>query len=234
MGLQDVKDVVRTFGEVFSGHVFFSGADMILVGKTEPWTPAVVGPQSARAALAKLGAPDPLQLRIAKCAEFEGGEILTDDALRLEFSAPKQLDNPEMAAVLDWMLAAWPNPPAPFGDLVLAIRAQDVGDATALGEHLDAAQRAAPQNGFVRRYSGETYLQYVDTLRRDGNFAGALGFLSHARKRLGDDPRLLGALADVLEAKGDRDGALQALRKLRDRVFDSAYLDRRIAKLENG
>ena len=43
---------------------------------------------------------------------------------------------------------------------------------------------------------------------------------------------LLGALADVLEAKGDKDGALQALRKLRDRVFDSAYLDRRIERLE--
>ena len=61
-----------------------------------------------------------------------------------------------------------------------------------------------------------------------------MGFLSHARKRLGDDPRLLWALADVLEDKGDKAGALVALGKLRERVSDSAYLDRRIAKLENG
>jgi hypothetical protein len=130
------------------------------------------------------------------------------------------------------MLSHWPKPPRALDAIVRAMRARADGDADALSHWLDEANARDVSNGFVRRYSGETYLQNAARLVRDGDLAAAERFLGFATKRLPGDPRLLGVRADLLEGRGDKAGAAELLRVLLKDAKGSVYLERRLKRLE--
>ena len=114
------------------------------------------------------------------------------------------------------------------------MRARADGDADALSHWLDEANARDVSNGFVRRYSGETYLQNAARLIRDGEFDAAQRFLKIAATRLPGDPRLRGVQADLLEGRGDKAGAADLLRALLKDSPGSVYLERRLKRLGIG
>lgn len=238
IGLDDVRNVIRTFADVFRIAVYFTGADLVLIGTVggDPPPARVPGGQAGEA-LSMLSVPDLGVLFVAgHDAVLEAvadATVLEDDALGLEFSTPRHVESPEMGACLRWVRDLWGVPPEPYGALLDAQEAQVAGDEVGLGDVLVRSLARSPGNGFVRRFAGEIYLQSVDTAARAGNVESAKCFLAWARRYLGSDPRLIGAEADLWMAVGEKERAAVLLQQLLDRYPDSLYLQRRIRFLRD-
>jgi spermidine synthase len=234
MGLADVPDAVRTFVHAFPSAVaYFTGADLVLLGTAsgEVSKPRRVGATLTQA-LDALGAADLDALVVGDAEAMReattGARILVDDELRLEFSTPRQMANPEMADVMDWVVRLWGTPPAPWGDLIAAQQAHLKGDGAGLSDALDRARTSHPHHGFVKMFEGEYYLRVVPDLARAGKVELAERFLRHAATRLGDDSRLLGVEGDLWEIAGDKERARAAFTRLLERTPESRYLRRRL------
>jgi spermidine synthase len=234
MGLDDIRDVARTFASVFRTAAYYGGGDLVLVG--------VVGdevPDPRPAASGRLDGVLEADLTVLRVADHDRlveavgeGPLLTDDALRLEFSVPYHLASPELAESFAWIEALWETPPAPYDRLIRAQWNRALGNRNAMQDHLELALKAAPGNGFVRRYAGETYLLSADTLIRSGRGDDAAVWLRAAAKLLPDDPRIAGAEADLAALRGETAKALAIYRDLLDETPDSAYIRRKIESLE--
>jgi spermidine synthase len=237
MALADVRSVIATFASVFVADAYFAGTDLVLVGcgDREPPDPRAP-PPAAAAALHSLGASDLASLRVARHADLAAATrdapVLFDDALRLEFSAPRQIRNPELADCLAFVRTLWKAPPLPYASLLAAQEAWARGDGAAWTRHAEAAIREGGGNPFARRYVGEALLQSVPSLAARREYAAALRRLARAGELLGDDPRVTGTEADVRAAQGDREGAARLYRALLERQPDNVYLRRRLARVE--
>lgn len=157
--------------------------------------------------------------------------MLTDDALRLEFSAPRQVESPELARCFSWIKALWGVPPPPYGILLDSMQAWARRDARLHRELLHKALETAPGHAFTRRYAGESYLVWAGQYARRGRVEDARTALQWARHLLGEDPRLIGVEAEIHEAAGEGEQAVALYRRLLERMPDSRYLRRRIAAL---
>jgi len=239
MGVDDIAAVLRTFCAVFhQADVYFGGGDMVLVGKSggpflEPREP---GKGPIRDALRALGTPRLGRLRVAGRARMQqaagAGPLLTDDALRLEFSTPRRIGNDKLGEALAWSLELWERRRPPFSLLLRA-------DVAAIDEDWDEWNRLVGilrvshlRNPLVRRYLGEEALFDADLTARRGDVDTARASLARARPLLGDDDRLVGVEAWIEITAGRRDEARKLVQKLRRRHPNSAYLARWAESLE--
>ena len=223
MGLEDVRDVVRTFSEVFTCAAYYGGGDLVLVGvaagNVRPPRPLPRDWMGTRYLNTLFVAGD-VALKAVP------GTLLTDDALRLEFSTPRQVTNPEVAACLAWIAGLWDKPPPPFGALLNAQIAWARGESTY--RLLEAARKQAPENAFVNILTGETYLALLGERTVVGNLKAAKSALAWAERFLPGDPRVKGARAEYLEATGDVAGARVLWRELLEATPDSEFLSRKL------
>lgn len=232
MGVADLRAVIRTFASVFRSAAWFSGSDLILVGvrSGEVAAPRALS-GAAMDALRAIGAEDLAGLRVAGhealLAAAGAGPLLTEDGLRLEFSTPRQMGNPEMADCLDFVERLWGTPATPYGALLRAQAAWARGDGRAWMREVERAEREAPGNGFVRLYVADMALQIAAETGPD-----AERWLRRAKALLPGDPRCTGVEADLRASRGDRSGAAALYRALLERQPDSAYLRRRLARVE--
>jgi spermidine synthase len=249
MGVSDVRDVLRTFCAVFpSVALFYGGEDLVAVGGQEVGAPrAPAG--TAREQLERLSAADLSKLVVARrdrIVDAVGdGPILTDDALRLEYSTPRQVDDHEAADCLRWVHELWGAPPAPYGSLLLALVAKRRADWDGMQAHLDQALKEAPGSAHVRRTRGELYLGMAGDATRGGQIDDGSRYFKHARGYLAGDTRLIGLEADLRAAQGDAAAAAgdvaaakelyATARELLGRLLEadpgSDYLKRKIAAL---
>jgi len=239
MGLRDVQEVIATFAAVFRTTAFFGGGDLVLVGSSgesgeldEPGEPrALTAIDLARFGVRRLGA-----LRVAGhealVAATSGATILTDDALRLEFSTPRQVANPELARCFSWIATLWGDPPRPFGKCFDAQRAWAAGDWPLARQRLDEAYKQAPRNRYVNRLIGEVYLILGGEDVRAGHFDLADNALKWAERFLPGDPRVRGARAEYWHGKGDTQQAAALFRALLEETPGSVFLARKLAQLE--
>jgi spermidine synthase len=235
MGVSDIQDVLRTFCSVFpSAALYFGGEDLVAVGGDSIGRPRPATGQALEQLVA-LGAEDLSQLEVARreriVAAVGDGPVLTDDALRLEYRTPRQVDYHEQEACLLWVKELWGEPPPPYGSILLARAAFARGDGT-MWDHLAQARREAPKSNHVRRASGEAHLLAGAQSVRDGDTRTALEHFRRARGYMPGDTRLLGLEADLREAQGNREVAKELLAKLLELDPGSAYLRRRIRALE--
>ena len=161
-----------------------------------------------------------------------GASVLVDDSLRLEFSTPRQVTNPEFADCIAWVRHLWGQPPPPYASILAAQEAWARGDGDAWNAHAEVALKEAAPNRFAQRYVGESYLQIVPSAVAAREYARALRYLDRARALLPDDPRLTGIEADVRAAMGEREEAARLYRVLLRNQPDNAYLKRRLARVE--
>jgi spermidine synthase len=235
MGLDDVRDVARTFASVFTTAVYYGGGgDLVLVG-----VDADRVPDPRRPAANLLDAVLEADLKILRIAGHErlaeavgDGPVVTDDSLRLEFSVPHHLASPELPESLAWIQDLWGNPPSPYDRLLCAQWERALGNRDAEQDHLEAALAAAPGSGFVRRYTGEIYLSEANSHIRSANPDAAAIWLAPAKSLLPDDPRILGAEADLAALRGDVELAKKLYWELLDETPDSVYIRRKLKKLE--
>ena len=232
MGLGDIRDIVRTFTEVFFAHAYFGGGDLILIGAVEgePPPPRPTDLESLR----RIGAEPLGDLLVARHPALRrvGGSVLTDDLLKLEFSTPREVADPGLAENLAWIRALWKNPPQPFGLVLRARIAAAKGDWDSWEERMRRARAVAPNHAYLRMLSGEDYLQWANAMILAGNLEGAKKALVHAGKYLSDDPRIKGARAELLERRGEPGQARRLYEELLVLTPDSAYLTRPIKGLE--
>jgi hypothetical protein len=249
MGVSDVRDVLRTFCAVFpSVALFYGGEDLVAVGGQEVGDPrAPAG--AALEQLERLSAADLGRLVVARrdriVAAVGEGPILGDDALRLEYSTPRQVDDHEAADCLLWVRDLWGSPPPPYGSLLLALAAKKRGDGDAMWAHLDAAQKEAPGSAHVRRTMGELCLVGAGDAIREGRLEEGARYFRIARGYLAGDTRLTGLEADLRAAQAEAEAAagnaeaakelFAAARELFGRLLErdpaSDYLRRKIAAL---
>jgi spermidine synthase len=232
MGVEDLRDVIRTFTSVFRAAAYYGGGDLVLVGTAED---AVPTPRPFP------GDVEPVleaELEVLRVADHDAlvaaageGPLLTDDSLRLEFSAPRQMESPELAACFAWIRALWGSPLIPYADLLDAQRLLQEEDGAGAQAHLEHALRQRPGHGFTRRFAGETYLNAAEDLAFDGQAELSDAFLASARKLLGEDPRLLDVEARIAAHRGETERAAALLRRLVERFPESRYLRRRLARL---
>jgi hypothetical protein len=234
MGVRDLQETLRTFCAVFPEvAVYFGGQDLVAVGGERLAPPRRLAGEPL-AQLRALGAEDLARLEVARrgkiLAAVGPGPLLTEDALRLEYSTPHHVDDHELERCFLSVRELWGEPPAPHGTMLLMRAAWARGDP-ASWELLAQARKEAPGDAFVRRTTGEAYLLAADVSIRDGDLAAAVKQFEAARGYLAGDPRLAGLEADLREAQGNREEAAQLLEKLLARDPESAYLKRRIAAL---
>ena len=238
MGLDDVKDVVRTFSSVFRTDAYYASGDLVLIGTVDgdPLPPRpLVG--TARDPVSDAIFEEDLSiLRVAghealRAAVGEG-PLLTDDALRLEFSTPAHVDSPALVESVRWIEELWGEVPAPYDELIAAFRMSELGRHRIAQDAIERALKTHPQHGFVRRYAGEHYLLVAGGYRRVGNIEDAEFFLDRAAVLLGDDRRVTGERAAIRAEAGDAAGAVAIFRRLLEADPESRYLKRRIAALE--
>ncbi|MEN8150790.1 MAG: hypothetical protein ABFS86_13285, partial [Planctomycetota bacterium] len=240
LGVTNLRHIVRTFTAAFPGSAaFYGGGDLVLIGTTGDSVPEPRVLSGAPAeALARLGLADLAALRVAdgdRLREVAGdGPLLTDDSLRLEFSAPRFVDFHAFGDCLEWLEDLWQQPPFPFNHVLDAQRSWARGDVDRMWLILSRALRAAPEDRFLVTQIGELRLYEVDVALARGELDRALSTLDRARECLPGDVRLLGLEADVRVARGETHRARELLRRLRDRSPDSEYLERRIAALGEG
>ncbi|MFQ5843750.1 MAG: tetratricopeptide repeat protein, partial [Planctomycetota bacterium] len=236
MATADVRTIIRTFCSVFTGAAYYGGGDLVLVGVTAGRVPEPRRLEGAAArALRELGADDLALLRVAAHAALVAaagaGPLLDDDGLRLEFSAPRHLEQPQLARSFAWIRKLWGRPPKPYDAMLRAQEAIAGGAARAAGRGLGRARAQAPENGFVRRYTGELDLVDAEAAIRYGNLESAAASLERARRLLPGDPRLVGTEADLRAAQGDREEAARLYEQLLERRPDSVYLQRRLRRV---
>jgi spermidine synthase len=234
MGVADIRDIVRTFVSVFAdAAVYYGGGDLVLVGGRLPPPRTLAG--EARLSLERLGAADLSVLRVAAGEKLRravaGGSVLTDDALRLEFSTPRYLDNHALPDCLAWLRELWGDPPAPYSALLAAREAEARDEYDRMELMMARAREEAPDHPFVRRFIGEAHLIWADHFVRHGNLEDAIFYFVRARRDLGDDPRITGLQADLRVVQGRKEEAVKLFQELLARDAQSAYLRRRIAEL---
>jgi len=238
MGVADIQAIVRTFCSVFpDAAAWYGGGDLVLVGGegANVTVPRPMGGEVG-AALERLGAVPLQQLLVAdraRLVEKAGtGRVLTDDALRLEFSTPRQIDNHDLGPCFAWVRALWLDPPPPYGAMLGAQRSLAEGSYDHAWLMLDRAQKESPGHPYVRRYVGELWLLIADDEVRKGELREASQALKTARGYLPGDIRVTGVEAELALAQGDVAGARVLFEKLLAKAPDSAYLRRRLAALD--
>jgi tetratricopeptide (TPR) repeat protein len=98
---------------------------------------------------------------------------------------------------------------------------------------LAEARKEAPGNAYVRRAYGEKLLLEADNAVREGRLDDALKDFKSAGGYLGADPRLIGLEAELRVAQRNAEAAVELFAKLLAMDPDSAYLKRRIARLNH-
>jgi spermidine synthase len=234
MGVRDVQETLRTFCAVFPEvSVFFGGQDLVAVGGERLGAPRRLEGE-AREQLRALGAEDLAQLEVARrdriLAAVGQGPLLTEDALRLEYATPHQVEDPEREQCFLWVRDLWGEPPPPHGTMLL-MRAAWARGGPELWDLLTQARKEARGDAHVRRVTGEMYLLAADASIRDGDLKRAIRLFQSARGYIPGDVRLLGLEADLREAQGNREAAAELLEQLLARDPGSRYLKRRIAAL---
>lgn len=235
MGVEDIRDIVRTFAAVFDETaVYYGGGDLVLVGGALSRPRAPSG--DVKTALERLGVADLAVLEVAGGAALRSaageGPLLTDDALRLEFSTPRYLDNHALADCLAWLRDLWDEPPAPYSALLAAREAEANEEYGKMRLMMARAREEAPDHAYVRRFVGENHLLWADYWIRTGELKEGIYHLREAQRRLDEDARIEGIRAELRVAQGRNGDAAAIFRGLLDRYRDSAYLRRRIAALE--
>lgn len=235
MGVSDIKDVLRTFCAVFpSVALYYGGEDLVAVGGQELLSPRAPEGEALKQ-LKALGAEDLSKLEIARreriVAAVGEGPILTDDALRLEYSTPRQVDNHAKSDCVRWVRDLWGTPPPPYGSMLLSEAARDYDE---MSRYLAQARKEAPENLYVRRAVGEEYLLAADDAIREGRIERAVGYFRTARGYLPGDVRLIGLDAELCLAQGNPEAAAERYEKLLALDPESAYLKRRIAAMRGG
>ncbi|MFI5403752.1 MAG: tetratricopeptide repeat protein, partial [Planctomycetota bacterium] len=233
MGVSDIRDILRTFCAVFpSVALYYGGEDLVAVGGEELGPPRALEGEALRQ-LKALGAEDLSKLEIARrdriLAAVGEGPILTDDALRLEYSTPHEVDNHAKNDCVRWVRKLWGNPPPPYGSMLLAEAATTYDE---LWRHLEAARKEAPESAYVRRAVGEQHFIEADEAVREGKIERALKLFRAARGYVPNDPRLLGLEAELRAAQGNTEAAVELFERLLKLDPGSAYLKRRIAALK--
>jgi spermidine synthase len=234
MGFEDVRDVVRTFTSVFRSAAYFSTQDLVLVGVA---TGEVPDPRPFAAdRVEPVLEPDLSSLRIAghdRLAAAAGdGPVLTDDALRLEFSTPRHLESPEVRRIYEWIRAMWRDPPPPYDDLLAAEILWRGGHGMEAQELFEAALRSRPAHAYAKRYVGEVYRQRAEYFSRTDEPGQARYYMQRARRLLGSDARLDLTLAEDRIRRGDHRTARKILLRLLRATPDSKPLRRLLARLE--
>ena len=237
LSVEDREDIIRTFCSVFQAAAYYAGGDLVLVGVTGGDVPpprALEG--AALEALRAMGAEDLDRLRVADHLLLEDrvgeGRLLTDDSLRLEFSAPRQFMNQDAARNYAWTRALWIKPPRLYNAMLHVQEARAAGDVEALARWLKIAHAADPRDPFRRRYAGELELIEAEQLIRYGKTELAGRFLANARALLPDDPRLIGTEADLRAAEGKHADAAALYRQLLELQPGNRYLLRRLKRVE--
>jgi len=227
MGVDDLRAVLATFSRVFRTAVYYGGGDLVLLGAAgglpgppRPLDDPVAGLER-----------DLSKLLVTNLAEPFDGTLLTEDRLHLEFSTPRQVHQPELAACFAWIRELWGSPPEPYGTALEMEIAWARGGGDALSEALQRALADHPGHPFVQRFAGELFLDWAASSSRAGDIPTAENMLRRARVYLGEDSRITGTEGDLLAAKGDREGAVARFRELIDRYGESRYLRRRIEAL---
>ncbi|MHC4933424.1 MAG: fused MFS/spermidine synthase [Planctomycetota bacterium] len=229
MGKRDILDVIRTFTHVFRTALYYGGGDLVLIGMADRDPPL---PRRVDLPKSHVVESDLKRLFIAghaRLVEKAGkGPLLTDDSLRLEFSAPRMVRSPESEECMRWIRETWGDPPPPYGSVLSAMEAWARGDGGFVSLMLSKAEEQAPENAFVKRLIGETWLNAADSYLWSGEHRKAELEIQTARRYLGDDPRLQGLQADLHVARGERAAAEAIYRKLLDETPDSTYLRRKL------
>lgn len=238
MGVEDLRNVVRTFCSVFpAAQAYYGAGDLILVGMAKgPFPKPRALPFFPATALRLLGAEPLSDLLVADHARLVAaagpGPLLTDDSLRLEYSVPRYMDNHALAECFEWVRDLWEDPPDPYRQVLAAQIAQARDDYEFALLQLFNAAKAAPDHPFVTRYRGELSLFLADSDVRYGELKSAEYNLTRARLRLPNDPRIVGVEAELRIAQGKPKQAAALFEALLKRNPDSAYLKRRLALLK--
>jgi spermidine synthase len=233
LGKEDMRRIVRTFTTVFRTEAYYAGGDLVLLGADghDPGRPRPVELPAGSVLESDLGL-----LRVAGherlLAATLDAEVLTDDALRLEFSTPRHRRSPELEACMRWIRELWDEPPAPYAAVLAAEEAWARFDGARMRLMLDRARKEAPGHPLVRRLTGEMALLLADDTLRSGETDLAAKDLARARLYLPGDPRLVGLEGDLRAAEGRREEAVALFRELLEAHGDSAFLERKIAALE--
>ncbi|MHC4847490.1 MAG: fused MFS/spermidine synthase [Planctomycetota bacterium] len=222
MGFEDVRAVARTFSSVFRTAVYFAGTDLVLVG-------TIGGAPPTPRKTATVFGEDLTLLRVADhdglLRALTGAGMLTDDALQLEFSAPRHLASPELAQILGWVRELWGQPSEPYGAILGAQIAAANGDGAAMGEELQRALEQSPKHVFARRFAGETYLAAAAQFDSEP-------FLKQASLLLPpDDLRVAGVRADLYARLGRKQAAAQIYRSLLVIEPGNRYIQRRLDRV---
>jgi spermidine synthase len=233
MGLENVKNVARTFCSVFRTSAYFGGGDLVLVGTAESIVPEPADLNLPEAAFG-------LENRLSSLLVAEHntlvraagpGPLLTDDALRLEFSAPRHVDDRELGECFAWIRGLWMRMPPPYFPVLTSMEAWARGDWDL---HLRLVRKGLeefPEHPFVRRYAGEVYLGLAGVFVRRGRLEDAAQYLESSAGRLEGDPRLIGVEAELRAAEGKKAEARELYEELLKSMPDSRYLSRKIDAL---
>jgi spermidine synthase len=233
MGMRDILDIIRTFSSVYRSALYYGGGDLVLIGMADSDPPL---PRRVDLPKSHVVESDLKRLFVAgheRLVEAAGeGPLLTDDSLRLEFSTPRMVRSPESEACMRWIRETWGEPPPPYGSILAAMEAWGRGDGGFVTLMLSKAEEQAPENAFVRRLLGETWLSAADSYLWSGEYRKAELEIQTAKRYLGDDPRLQGLQADLHAARGEKAAAEAIYRNLLEKDPDSAYLRRRVKGTE--
>jgi len=232
MGVEDLRAVLRTFASVFRCTAYYGGGDLVLLGTNASLVPSPARLERPRRETGL--EPDLTELKVAdhdRIVRLAGpGPLLTEDALRLEFSTPRQLQNQDLAECFVFVRRLWGDPPVPYNHVLDAQEAWARGNGVDAREATWAALRVSPRHAFGRRFAGELYLMMADDDVRKGALERAAKTLTYAEELLGDDSRVTGVRADLEAARGDSDAARALYEKLLEAAPDSDFLRRKLAR----
>jgi hypothetical protein len=238
LAVEDLRDIVRTFCATFpAAGAYYAGGDLVLLGAGEgpmPEPRRLTGP--AGDAVAALGVADLAGLRVADRARLVAdageGPLVTDDSLRLEFRAPKRIEEDLYGRCLAWIGDLWHDPPFPYGPALLAEEQRALGEYDLMWDVLEVALGFAPEDPLLVRQVGELNLYDAGIAASRGLLDRALEIFRVAELHLPGDPRLPGVEADLRIARGETVRARELLTEMLRAAPDSAWLRRRIAALD--
>ncbi len=193
MDPSDLRSLLATFADVYPHVVVYAtidDADLVLVGSNEPLTPdrataaRLFGHADVAEALAAVDMTDPMHIVALslmarpRVMEMVGDIGLnTDDNMRIEYSAPRNLhldtQDANLSLLLDWQQVPWE---ALGGDAnhtaQIAEAYQSRGDVTRAVDAMIAAIQAVPSDDPRRAAWSESVLDWQSELEREAAAAG--------------------------------------------------------------
>jgi spermidine synthase len=250
----DLRSIIATFQSVFpQGTVWLVGNDdVLMLGSDGPIDDRLsrlavhVDRPGVRADLASVDVRDAfsvLSLFVAGPSAIgqytSGAQLLTDDTMRLEFSAPRELHSRRAGDNVGSLVALATDPSAPriVRDARASAGAPEWRNRGAMLAKADVFGLAHEDFLTALRYDltdSEALDGFVRTATVTGRAAEALGNLQrlpHATPSTAVSPRVLVALSKLQEAAGQQDDALASARRATEVARSDAAGHEQLASL---